>query len=105
MCLPTVQSPVKSSKKGKKGAKKAAGEAGSAELQLSGVLHVMKLLAARPSEKDAMRSPPASPSPRRRGPAAAADAPLQPELVNHLVDGLFDQYDPAPAACSERLCT
>ena len=87
----SYQSPLKS-KRGK-GAKK--GQAGMAELELAGVLHIMKLLAAGPPAAEGEASPtPAVVSPRRRSAAAgAAEAPpLQPALVTHLVDGLFDQY-------------
>lgn len=83
-----LQSPVK----GKKG--KKASKAGPAELQLAGVLHIMKLLGAPPSSAPSDASPVASPRGRRAstgGTAGAEERPLQAELVSHVVDGLFEQ--------------
>lgn len=82
-CVSVVQSPVKG-----KGAKKA----GSADLQLAGVLHIMKLLGAPPSSPEADAGPMASPGGRRRsGAAKIEERPLQPEVVSHIVDALFDR--------------
>ncbi len=78
-----VQSPVK----GKRG--KGAKKTGSADLQLAGVLHIMKLLGT-PSSAIGDASPLASPGGRRKS-AVGAERPLQPELVSHVVDGLFDR--------------
>jgi hypothetical protein len=78
-----LQSPVK----GKRG--KVAKKTGSAELQLAGVLHIMKLLGTT-SAPALDTNPVASPSGRRKS-AENLERPLQPELVSHVVDGLFDR--------------
>ncbi len=80
-----VQSPVK----GKKG--KGAKNTGSADLQLAGVLHIMKLLGA-PASTEADAAPVASPGGRRKsGTTKIEERPLQPEVVGHIVDALFDR--------------
>ena len=75
--------------KGKKG--KGAKNTGSADLQLAGVLHIMKLLGA-PASTEADAAPVASPGDRRKsGTTKIEERPLQPEVVGHIVDALFDR--------------
>lgn len=77
-----MQSPSKA-RKGKGGA-----EPSQAQLQLAGLLQILKLLGASPEQAEAAAV--ASPSKRRqsRGPP---EAPLRPAEVAHVVDGLFEQ--------------
>ena len=79
-----MQSPTKA-KKGK-----AASEPSSAQLQLAGLLQILKLLGASPEQAAAAAE--ISPSKRRQSKGAPLETPLHPAEVAHVVDGLFEQY-------------
>lgn len=81
-----LQSPSKT-KKGR------AAEPSSAQLQLAGLLQILKLLGVRPTEAAAAEASP-SPSKRRQSKGSPLETPLHPAEVAHVVDGLFEQCAP-----------
>ena len=70
--------PAQSPSKGRRG--RPAAEPDAAQLQLAGVLHIMKMLGS---------------SQGGGGEQQQAERPLHPEIVYHIVDGLIDQCAPA----------
>ena len=83
MLCAASQSPAKT-KKGR-----GTTELNSKQLQLAGLLHILKLLGASP-EQAAAEAAAASPSKRRQS-QGPPEAPLHPAEVAHVVDGLFEQ--------------
>ena len=80
-----LQSPSKA-KKGR------SAEPGSAQLQLAGLLQILKLLGASPDQAAAAEAEASlSPSKRRQSKGSPLETPLHPAEVAHVVDGLFEQ--------------
>ena len=91
-----LQSPLKT-KKGR------AAEPSSAQLQLAGLLQILKLLGVPPDQAAAAEaSSLPSPSKRRQGKGLPLETPLHPAEVAHVVDGLFEQCAPTPKSSPER---
>ena len=86
-----MQSPSKS-KKGR------AAEPSSAQLQLAGLLQILKLLGMAPDQAAAPQASP-SPSRRRQSRGSPLETPLHMAEVSHVVDGLFEQCAPELLIC------
>ena len=90
-----LQSPTKA-KKGR------AGEPSSAQVQLAGLLQILKLLGVSPDQAAAAEAEAApSPSKRRQSKGTPLETPLHPAEVAHVVDGLFEQCAPNLSNFSE----
>ena len=84
LCV-ALQSPAKT-KKGR-----GTSEPDSKQLQLAGLLHILKLLGASPEQAAAEAAAAAASPSKRRQSRGPPEAPLHPAEVAHVVDGLFEQ--------------
>ena len=79
---------LQSPSKGRKG--KGASKPSSAQVQLAGLLQILKLLGASPEQAAADAENAASPSKRRQS-KGSPDVPVHPAEAAYVVDGLFEQ--------------
>ena len=74
-----------------------AAEPSSTQLQLAGLLQILKLLGAQPEQATAAGAPTPLPSKRRQSKGTPSEMPLHSAEVAHVVDGLFEQCAQQPS--------